>query len=84
MHISSLSSPYGIGTMGRSAREFVDFLVEAGQKYWQILPLNPTDQYGSPYAGVSAFAWNTSLIDTGKKTLAQLFKIYKVRISCKC
>ena len=64
MHISSLSSPYGIGTMGRSARDFVDFLVEAGQKYWQILPLNPTDQYGSPYAGLSAFAWNTELIES--------------------
>ena len=42
MPISSLPSPYGIGTMGRAAREFVDFLAAAGQSYWQILPVGPT------------------------------------------
>ena len=38
MHITSLPGPYGVGTMGRQAFEFVDFLQAAGQKYWQILP----------------------------------------------
>lgn len=41
MHISSLPSPYGIGTMGKEARKFADFLKRAGQKYWQILPICP-------------------------------------------
>ena len=45
MHISSLPSPYGIGTMGEEAYKFVDFLKEAGQKNWQVLPLGPTS-YG--------------------------------------
>ena len=45
MHISSLPSPYGIGTMGKEARKFVDFLDKSGQKYWQILPICPTS-YG--------------------------------------
>ena len=47
MHISSLPSPYGIGTMGKEARKFADFLKKAGQKYWQILPICPTS-YGDP------------------------------------
>ena len=42
MHITSLPAPYGIGTMGKDAYAFVDFLVRAGQRYWQILPLTPT------------------------------------------
>ena len=42
MHLTSLPGPYGVGTMGKAAYEFVDFLEAAGQKYWQILPLCPT------------------------------------------
>ena len=42
MHITSLPSPYGIGTMGKCAYDFADFLHRAGQTYWQILPLSPT------------------------------------------
>ena len=42
MHITSLPSPYGVGTMGKEAYKFVDFLKKAGQKFWQILPLTPT------------------------------------------
>ena len=45
LHISSLPSPHGIGTMGAAAKDFVDFLVKAGQAYWQILPVCPTS-YG--------------------------------------
>lgn len=63
LHISSLPGPYGIGTMGKSACNFVDFLAEAGQKYWQILPLGPTSYGDSPYQSYSSFAGNPYLID---------------------
>ncbi len=63
MHITSLPSSYGIGTFGKEAYEFVDFLVKAGQKYWQILPLNPTGHGDSPYQSFSAFAGNPYFID---------------------
>ncbi|MCD6117645.1 4-alpha-glucanotransferase [bacterium] len=64
LHITSLPSKFGIGDLGPSAYKFVDFLKEAGQHFWQILPLNPTDLYhdNSPYRSVSAFAFNTLLI----------------------
>ena len=64
LHISSLSSPFGIGDMGPEAYRFVDFLVEAKQSFWQILPLNPTERiYGnSPYHSISAIAGNPLLI----------------------
>ena len=63
MHISSLPGPFGIGTMGKTAYEFVDFLCAAGQSYWQILPLSPTGYGDSPYQAFSAFAGNQYLID---------------------
>ena len=63
MHISSLPGPYGVGSMGRAAYDFVDFLVSAGQSYWQILPLNPTGYGDSPYQSFSTFAGNHYLID---------------------
>lgn len=63
MHITSLPSPYGIGTFGKEAYEFVDFLVKAGQKYWQILPLGSTSFGDSPYQSFSAFAGNPYFID---------------------
>lgn len=63
MHISSLPSPYGIGTMGAEARKFVDFLVKAGQKYWQVLPICPTSYGDSPYQSFSSFAGNPYFID---------------------
>ena len=63
MHITSLPGPYGVGTMGRQAYEFVDFLKAAGQKYWQMLPLNPTGYGDSPYQSCSAYAGNPYLID---------------------
>ena len=61
--ISALPSPYGIGTLGKSAYEFVDFLSQAGQKYWQILPLGPTSYGDSPYSSFSTFAGNPYFID---------------------
>lgn len=63
MHISSLSSPYGIGTLGKAAYEFVDFLHNGGQTYWQILPLCPTGFGDSPYMSVSSYAGNPYFID---------------------
>ena len=63
MHISSLPGPYGIGSMGKASYDFVDFLVSAGQSYWQILPLNPTGYGDSPYQSFSTFAGNHYLID---------------------
>ncbi len=61
--ISALPSPYGIGTLGREARRFVDFLQKAGQKYWQVLPVGPTSYGDSPYQSFSAFAGNPYFID---------------------
>ena len=61
--ISSLPSPYGIGTLGKAAYAFADFLHAAGQKYWQLLPLGPTSYGDSPYQSFSTFAGNPYFID---------------------
>lgn len=61
--ISSLPGPYGIGSLGAPARKFVDFLAQAGQHYWQILPLVPPGDGASPYMSPSAFAGNPYFID---------------------
>ncbi len=63
MHISSLPNDQGIGSFGKEAYDFVDFLVETGQSYWQILPLTTTSYGDSPYASYSAFAGNTDFIN---------------------
>ena len=63
LHITSLPSKYGIGNLGKEAYAFVDFLKQAGQKYWQILPLCPPGYGDSPYQGFSTFAGNPYLID---------------------
>lgn len=63
MHIASLPGDYGIGTFGKEAYEFADFLKKAGQKYWQILPLGQTSYGDSPYQSFSAFAGNPYFID---------------------
>ena len=63
MHITSLPGDYGVGTMGKEALRFVDFLKAAGQHSWQILPLSPTGYGDSPYQSCSAFAGNHYLID---------------------
>ena len=78
MPVSSLPGPYGIGCFGAEALKFVDFLAEAGQKIWQILPLSPTGYGDSPYQSCSAFAGNPYFIDLdalkaeGLLTAAQL------------
>ena len=63
MHISSLPEKYGIGTFGKCAYEFADFLKSAGQSYWQILPLGHTGYGDSPYQAFSAYAGNPYFID---------------------
>lgn len=63
MPIASLNGKYGIGTLGKSAYEFVDMLKLAGQTYWQILPLGPTSYGDSPYQSFSTFAGNPYFID---------------------
>lgn len=63
LHISSLPARYGIGTMGKEAFNFIDFLKKSKQKFWQILPVNPTSFGNSPYQSPCAFAGNTLLID---------------------
>lgn len=63
LHISSLQSPYGIGTLGKEAYRFVDFLKSSEQSYWQILPINPTSIGDSPYQSPSVFAFNPYFID---------------------
>ena len=61
--VSSLPSPYGIGTLGKAAYDFADFLHAAGQHYWQMLPLGPTSYGDSPYQSFSTFAGNPYFID---------------------
>lgn len=63
MPVFSLPGPYGIGTLGQAAYDFVDFLAEAGQTYWQLLPIGPTGYGDSPYQSFSAFAGNSYFID---------------------
>lgn len=63
LHISSLPSPYGIGTLGKEAYRFADNLKAANQKYWQLLPLGPTSYGDSPYQSFSTFAGNPYFID---------------------
>jgi 4-alpha-glucanotransferase len=62
LHPTSLPSPYGIGDLGTSAYQFIDFLAQAGQKLWQVLPLTPTGYGNSPYMSFSALAGNPMLI----------------------
>lgn len=61
--ISALPSPYGIGSMGKAAYDFIDFLVKAEQKWWQILPVGPTSYGDSPYQSFSTFAGNPYFVD---------------------
>lgn len=63
MHITSLPSPYGIGTFGKEAERFADWLRDAGQSYWQVLPTGPTGYGDSPYQPFSSFAGDPLMID---------------------
>ena len=72
--LSSLPTPYGIGDMGPSAYRFVDKLKEAGQKYWQVLPLGVVDEFGCPYASFSAFGGEPLLLSPEKLVQDGLIK----------
>lgn len=63
MHISSLPSPWGIGSLGAEAKKFIDFLALSGQRYWQVLPVSPTGYGDSPYQSFSSYAGNPYFID---------------------
>lgn len=68
-HITSVPNGGRPGTLGAPARAFVDWLERTHQRYWQILPVNPTDGFGSPYAGTSVFAGNERLLELGPDEL---------------
>ncbi len=65
LHVTSLPSPYGIGDLGSSAFSWIDRLHDAGQRWWQALPLGPTGYGNSPYQSMSSFAGNALLISPG-------------------
>ena len=73
-HITSVPTDDGRpGTLGAPARRFVDHLAAMGLTYWQVLPVNPTDSFGSPYAGPSAFAGNVALLPESENELRAEF-----------
>lgn len=63
LHISTLASKYGIGTLGEEAYKFVDFLDETCQSYWQVLPIGPTGSDNSPYSCIYSYGGNPYFID---------------------
>src|SRR5271163_2741578 len=65
LHVTSLPSPYGVGDLGSSAFSWIDRLHDAGQAWWQALPLGPTGYGNSPYQSMSSFAGNELLISPG-------------------
>jgi len=83
LHVSSLPSNYGIGSLGKSAYDFADFLAASKQTYWQILPLGPTSKEGSPYNSNSAFAGNPFLIDLDYLIKNNLINYSDIPISMK-
>lgn len=76
-HITSLPNKNGPGNIYEPAYKFIDYLADMKQKYWQILPVNPTDAHGSPYAGASAFAGNISLLGKTVDELEKEFEDWK-------
>lgn len=63
MHVSSLYGDYSVGSFGKEAREFIDFLSESGFTYWQVLPFCMTDECNSPYKSLASFGANPMFID---------------------
>lgn len=80
MHISTLYGEYSIGSFGKNAKEFVDFLDECGFSYWQTLPFNMADECGSPYKSYGAFSGNPYFVDLDK--LAQKGLLTSDEINC--
>lgn len=78
--IFSLFSPYGIGTLGKAAYDWIDFLHQAGQRLWQVSPIGPTSYGDSPYQSFSAFAGNPYFIDLELLCETELLKKKNVPI----
>ena len=77
-HITSIPNDNGCpGTLGLPAKRFIDHLAAMGMRYWQVLPVNPTDSFGSPYAGPSAFAGNLSLLQETDLELRRAYAAFK-------
>lgn len=72
-HITSIPNGTRPGTLGAPARAFVDYLARTKQSYWQMLPVNPPDEFLSPYAGISAFAGNEQLLSATPAELRERF-----------
>ena len=77
--VSSLPSPYGIGTLGSAALNFIDLLADMKQKYWQVLPVGPTSFGDSPYQPLSSCAGNPYLIDLDELVEEGLLTIEEIR-----
>ena len=73
-HVSSLPGRYGIGNLGSGSRRFIDFLAEAGVRYWQICPVGPTGYGNSPYQTFSGRAGNPYFIDLDELLQVGLLK----------
>lgn len=85
MHISSLPSEYGIGSLGKPAFDFIDFLNKSGVNRWQVLPIGPTGYGNSPYQPTSTFAGNPYFIDLeilNKSNLLTSDELKSARYSC--
>ncbi|HWQ42896.1 MAG TPA: bifunctional glycogen debranching protein GlgX/4-alpha-glucanotransferase [Desulfosporosinus sp.] len=80
LHISSLSSSWGVGDLGKEAYEFVDFLADSGQSLWQVLPLNPAGVEDCPYQSDSAFAGNPVFISLDHMISEGLLDLEETRI----
>ncbi len=79
LSIASLPSSYGIGTLGGAAFRFIDLLVDLKQKYWQLLPIGPTNYLDSPYQSSSAFAGNPYFIDLEELVYEKLLQDTEIR-----
>jgi 4-alpha-glucanotransferase len=77
-HLTSLPGDYGVGNLGRGARDLVDFLAAAGMRYWQICPIGPTGYGDSPYQLFSGRAGNPYFIDLGELVAAGLLEEVEV------
>lgn len=77
-HVTSLPNTEGArGTLGEPAKRFIDHLAAMGMRYWQLLPVNPTDSFGSPYSGPSAFAGNIALLPESEDELRRDYRRWR-------
>ncbi len=75
-HITSVPNDGKPGTLGAPSKRFIDHLAAMGMRYWQVLPVNPTDMYGSPYSGPSAFAGNIALLPETEEELRAAYQTW--------